>query len=125
MEQDMIDQLTRSLRVPRGKRNAIGRELRTHLEEARRELVSSGWHPDEAVRECVTRLGEPAEIADAFSQLYKPSRRSQIGLALALATGMVLGVYGIGGSLASATTSHHPSPHIQNGHRIHSTSFKR
>jgi hypothetical protein len=100
MERTIVDQLSHAL--PRRRRAAIARELRTHVEDAQRDLQLAGWHPDEAVREAEVRLGDPEEIATAFAQVYRPSRRTRVGLALAVATGMIFGIYGLGGSLASA-----------------------
>ncbi len=109
MSRDIIDQWGRSLRVSRRRRRAITLELRSHLQEAEDELVQAGWQREDAARESLLRLGDPVEIVEGFEQVYRPSRRKQLGLAFALATGMLLGVYGIGGSLASAkpTTNHH------------------
>ncbi|HEY8684938.1 MAG TPA: permease prefix domain 1-containing protein [Chloroflexota bacterium] len=122
MSRDVIDQWSRSLRVPRRRRRAITLELRSHLQEAQEELVRVGWNPEDAARESLHRLGDPAEIVEAFEQVYRPSRRKQLGLAFALATGMLLGVYGIGGSLASAkpTTTHRAMKHtaVTRGHRV-------
>ncbi len=115
MSRDVIDQWSRSLRVSRRRRRAITLELRSHLQEAQQELEQAGWRPEDAARESLLRLGDPSEIVDGFDQVYRPSRRKQLGLAFALATGMLLGVYGIGGSLASAkpTTRHHTAKHAQ------------
>ena len=109
MSRDFIDQWSRSLRVPKRRRRAIALELRSHLLEAQEELILAGWAPEDAARESMLRLGDPGEMIEGFEQVYRPSRRKQLGLAFALATGMLLGVYGIGGSLASAkpTTSQH------------------
>lgn len=109
MSRDTLEQWSRSLRVSRRRQRAIILELRSHLQEAQRELEEAGWGPQDAARESLQRLGDPAEMVEAFEQVYRPSRRKQAGLAIALATGMLLGVYGIGGSLASAkpTTAHH------------------
>jgi len=115
MSRDVIDQWSRSLRVSRRRKRAITLELRSHLQEAQQELEQAGWRPEDAARECLRRLGDPDDIMEGFDQVYRPSRRKQLGLAFALATGMLLGVYGIGGSLASAkpTTSQHPAKHAQ------------
>jgi hypothetical protein len=111
MSRDVIDQWSRSLRVSRRRKRAITLELRSHLQEAQQELEGAGWSPEDAARECLRRLGDPADIIEGFDRVYRPSRRKQLGLAFALATGMLLGVYGIGGSLASAKpTSAHPTP---------------
>jgi hypothetical protein len=113
VSRDFIDQWGRSLRVPKRRRRAIVLELRSHLQEAQDELIEAGWRPEDAARESVLRLGDPVEMVEGFEQVYRPSRRKQLGLAFALATGMLLGVYGIGGSLASAkpTVSHHATKH--------------
>lgn len=113
MSRDVIDQWGRSLRLSRRRRHAITLELRSHLQEAQQDLEQAGWQPEDAARESLHRLGDPSEIVDGFEQVYRPSRRKQLGLAFALATGMLLGVYGIGGSLASAkpTTGHHAAKH--------------
>jgi hypothetical protein len=117
MERNIVDDLMHSLRVPRRRRHTIGRELRTHLEDSRRDLELAGWQPEQAAHESMQRLGDPVEIADGFTRVYRRSRRNRVGLALALATGMILGVWGIGGSLASATSTHEqPAPHVQVRH---------
>jgi hypothetical protein len=100
MERNIVDQLSHAL--PRRRRAAIARELRAHVEDAERDLQLAGWHPDDAAREAEVRLGDPDEIAVAFAQVYRPSRRTRVGLALAVATGMIFGIYGLGGGLASA-----------------------
>jgi hypothetical protein len=100
MERNVVDELSRAL--PRRRRAAIARELRAHVEDAQRDLQLCGWHPDAAAREAQSRLGDVREIAGAFVEVYRPSRRTRVGLALAVATGMILGIYGLGGSLASA-----------------------
>ncbi len=114
MGRDMMDHWVQTLRLPRRRRQDITRELQAHLDESRRDLLLAGWQPEDATRESIERLGDPAEIAEGFQRVYRPSRRNQFGLAVALATAMVLGVYGIGGGLVSANPSrvhHHPVPH--------------
>lgn len=84
------------------------------------ELERTGWSPEEASKESVSRLGDPRDIVSEFDSVYRPKRRNQVGLALALASGMILGVYGIGGTLASATSQHHkvvPRTHITHVNR--------
>jgi hypothetical protein len=119
MGRDAVEQLTGSLKVSRRRRRSIERELRAHLEDSRRELELTGLTSVDAARESLSRLGDPDEIVTQFDTVYRPSRRTQIGLALALASGMVLGVLGIGGSLANATSAahHKPAEHTQVRHR--------
>jgi hypothetical protein len=118
MERNLSDDLVQALRVPPRQRHAIARELEAHLEDSRRDLELAGWNPDDAAQASLCRLGDPGEIADGFAQVYRPSRRTQLVLAMALATGMLLGVWGIGGSLASATsaTHHHVTHHATVNH---------
>jgi hypothetical protein len=115
MERNVLDDLVHALPVARPRRQAIARELHAHLEDARRDLELAGWKPQEAAEASLRRLGDPQEIADGFARVYRPARRSQLALAMALATGMLLGVWGIGGSLASATsaTHHHVTQHAK------------
>jgi hypothetical protein len=100
VERNVVDELSRAL--PRRRRAAIARELRAHVEDAQRDLQLAGWHPAAAAKEAAARLGDAQEIAGAFAEVYRPSRRTRVGLALAVATGMILGIYGLGGNLASA-----------------------
>jgi hypothetical protein len=117
MERNGLDDLIRTLRLPRRRRTAIARELRAHIEDTQRDLQLAGWHPEQAAREAHQRLGDAQEIAAAFAEVYRPSRRTRVGLGLAVATGMLLGIYGLGGNLASATAAHHPgSTQVQVGH---------
>ena len=88
MSRDVIDQWSRSLRVSRRRKRAITLELRSHLQEAQQELEQAGWRPEDAARECLRRLGDPDDIMEGFDQVYRPSRRKQLGLAFALATGV-------------------------------------
>jgi hypothetical protein len=108
----MIDELAHALPVSRRQRQAIERELRAHLEDTRRELQLSGWHPDDALRESLARLGNPEEIVEQFTDVYRPPRRRQLGLALGLSGALFLGAFGAGASFASATSAHHqPASH--------------
>ncbi|MGH2442405.1 MAG: permease prefix domain 1-containing protein [Chloroflexota bacterium] len=109
LDRDIIEKLGSSL--TRRRRTRIARELRSHIAESSRDLRMSGWDPESAAREAESRLGDMGEIASAFSDVYrKPKRRTQLALAISLATGMLLGVYGIGGTFASARVAHHPAP---------------
>lgn len=122
MEADPIDEFSSSLPVSRRRRAAIARELRGHVEETREDLITAGWQPSDALREARRRLGDREEIATAFVEVYRPSRRVQLGLAVTLATGMLAAGYGLGGTLASATAVHHPTAtHVHKlpaGHHI-------
>lgn len=116
MERETIDTLTRRLPVSRRRRDAISRELQSHLEDARRDLELAGWHPEDAHREVVARMGDPAEVFEEFSAVYRPRRRLRLGIAFALAGSMLLGAYGIGGTLASARAAQHPAHHAVQRH---------
>jgi hypothetical protein len=91
--------------VSRRRRKGIERELRSHLEESRAELERAGRSPEEAVSESIARLGNPEEIGQAFNEAYSAGRRPRVGLAVGLASALLLGVYG-GGALAA----HQPQP---------------
>lgn len=114
MERDTIEELCRSLPASRRRRGSIARELRAHLEDTRRELVLDGWQPEDATRESLARLGNPDEIVDAFAHAYRPTRHRQLGLAVGLATALLLGAYGAGATLASPTSAHtsHAAKHV-------------
>jgi hypothetical protein len=107
MERDILNELSHSLRLSRRRRQAITRELQTHLVEARRDLELAGWHPDDAARESVARLGDPDEIATEFVRVDRPPRRKTLGLAFGLAGALLVGAYGASGTLASARSAHH------------------
>jgi hypothetical protein len=55
----------------------------------------------------MARLGDPREIVDGFTEVYRPSRRNRVALAALLATGLLLGAYGASGTLASAHATRH------------------
>ncbi len=118
LERDVLNDLLSALRLSRRRRRAIERELQCHLEDSRRDLMFAGWKPEDARREAANRIGNPVEIAEAFSAVYRPRRHTQIGAAIALATGMLLGAYGVGGSLASATAAHHHAPAQHAAHHV-------
>jgi len=122
MERDEIDEWSRSLPLPGRRRRSIARELRAHLADSRRELELAGWHPEAAARESLRRLGDPAEMAEGFVQVYRRPRRATIGLAFGLATALMLGIYGASGTFASASSAHtHPS----RAHVTHSSHVKQ
>ncbi|MGH2449011.1 MAG: permease prefix domain 1-containing protein [Chloroflexota bacterium] len=108
---DLIGRATRSVPASGRRREAIARELRSHVGEAKRELEQAGWDPAAAEQEGLARLGDPTDIAREFHRVYQPSRRNQIGLAFALAGALVLGMFGLSGPLASATSAHHAPAH--------------
>ncbi len=108
-----IEQWARALRISRRRRRDIAIELQSHLLESQQELERAGWRTEDAERESLLRLGDPTEIVEGFEQVYRTPRKKQFALAVALATGMLLGAYGLGGSLASAKPSvSHSSTHI-------------
>jgi hypothetical protein len=110
MARDAIDQVTRSIRVPSPKRQLIERELRAHLEDSRRDLEMGGMSHEDAVREAVERLGDPTDIAVSFDAVYRPNRRSQLGVAVLLASTMLFGAFSVGSTLAGASSAH-PAKH--------------
>ncbi|GAC1320182.1 MAG: hypothetical protein NVS2B16_03740 [Chloroflexota bacterium] len=100
-----------TLRLPGSRKRAIAREIKSHLDESRRDLLLAGWDWDTAEAESVRRLGDVAEIADGFRRVYRPTRMRTLTLALALAGAGVAGAYGASGGLASATmVRHSPAP---------------
>jgi hypothetical protein len=121
MEVNPIEEMSRSLRLSPRRRQAIERELQAHVDDTLRDLELAGWSPDSARKESLDRLGDPQDIARDFERAYRPRRRNQIGLAVALATGLIMGVYGIGGSLASAKPAQHQtrtSVHTHSAHQV-------
>ncbi len=118
---DGIDELAGRLTGPRRRRKAIMRELHAHIEETRGDLVVAGWSPEDAAREAVSRLGNADEIAAGFSHAYRPSRRTQLGLALGLASTMLAGAFGLGSNLASARAVHHPAVRHHHTAPLHAT----
>lgn len=100
MERDEIQTIAASVPASRRRRRVIERELRSHLEESRADLERDGWSSDRALEESLTRLGNVDEIAAAFGEAYNTTRRPRVGLALGLASALLLGVYG-GGALAA------------------------
>jgi hypothetical protein len=115
MEEDFIAHWSRRLRLSPRRRRAITRELRSHLVESRRELELSGLPPRDAAHESLRRLGDPAEIAEAFTKVHRRSPRQKLGLAFALSASLMLGVYGVSGTFASSPShaQHASHPHLQ------------
>ena len=109
MEQEIFDELERSMTLSKGQRRSILRELRGHVKDAQLDLQLAGTPPNEAVRQSVARLGNPAEIGQEFVEAYKRPRRRHFAVSLALAGALLLGAFGAGASLAS--TPHPNAPH--------------
>lgn len=110
IEREIMEELSRGVRSRR-RRESIARELRSHLDETRRELEAGGMPADEAHLESQARFGDPAQIASEFSRVYRPSRRLQVGLAFGLAGTLILGAFGVSGSLAAANNAHKSPSH--------------
>jgi hypothetical protein len=102
MARDVIDLVTRSIRVSSRSRRTIERELLSHFEESVHDLESMGLSHEHAVRESLSRFGDPSEIATTFDAVHQPNRRSQFGMAVLLASTMLLGAYSLDGTLARA-----------------------
>lgn len=117
---DVVQAIASSLRLSRQRRAAIERELRTHLEDAQRDLELAGLGIEEAAEEAQRRLGDPVEIADGFSRVHRTPRHMRVVLAFGLASALGLGAFGVSGSLASsahpAKAHAAPAPHVSKHH---------
>lgn len=92
--------------LPRGYRGEIERELASHLEESRRDLELSGLSAEEAAKQSLIRFGDPAEIADGFSRVYRPRLSARLAVACGLAASLFVGAYSSGAFASGATTRH-------------------
>jgi len=110
MKDIISETLGKALPTTRRRRSAIERELRTHLEETREELLAAGWKNEDAERESFARFGSPEEVAAGFVHVYRPGHRRRLGLALGLSGALLIGAYGASGTLASARTATHHAP---------------
>lgn len=127
MDQYDVEDWIRNMAVPRRKRRAIARELRGHLEDSQRELTLAGWDPEAAKNESARRLGDPDEITRNFDDVYRRPRHLKVGLAVALATGLLVGAYG-GGAAAFNGSTHTHAVRAQQVHEavpLHRASVKR
>jgi hypothetical protein len=110
----------RPIRLPslHGKRRReIERELASHLEESRRDLVRSGLTPEEAERQSLIRLGDPSEIADGFARVYRPRLSARLAVACGLAASLFVGAYS-SGAIASGASAHHAHTTVRHAHTV-------
>lgn len=112
MRSTALDRAIGSLRLSRRRRRRIAQELYDHVEDVQLELQACGWNAEAAERESLARLGDMNDIVEGFGDAYRPARARQVGLACGLAAALLVGGYGIGGNLASATSVHHTAPAV-------------
>jgi hypothetical protein len=112
MERDAVNRLTDALPIPGRRKRAIARELEAHLEDSRRDLELAGWPAEEAARESLHRLGDLDEIAGALVQVHRRSRRAPVAAVLGLTSALIVGMFSVGGSMASAHPARHVSAHV-------------
>ncbi|HTW67846.1 MAG TPA: hypothetical protein VME17_24700 [Bryobacteraceae bacterium] len=85
--EELIDSIVNSSRIPSGKRRReIQRELRSHIEDFVIAARESGHDQTEIEKLVIAHFGDPGQIANGFSWVYRHERRRLRGLAFTLST---------------------------------------
>jgi hypothetical protein len=85
--EELIDGIVNSSRIPSGKRRQeIQRELRSHIEDFVTAARESGRDQSEIERLVIANFGDPEQIANGFSWVYRHERRRLRALAFTLST---------------------------------------
>lgn len=85
-----LNLLSRFLRLSRGQRDEIRRELRAHLEAALDDATQRGEPRENAILRVLDDFGDAAELAAAFSSLEKRKRWIMRGTAMAACVALVV-----------------------------------
>ncbi|HET6453141.1 MAG TPA: hypothetical protein VFI02_01940 [Armatimonadota bacterium] len=67
---DFLSEVEKKLDLPPGEKAQVIRELKSHYEELKGELVASGMDADLAARETSRRLGDPADVAFRLQAIH-------------------------------------------------------
>jgi hypothetical protein len=81
-------QLSRLLRLSRGQRNEIRRELASHVQEAIDDLIARGVPREQALRQVLDDFGDAAELAARFRNLGRKRRWVMHGTVMAACIGL-------------------------------------
>jgi hypothetical protein len=101
--EELIDSIVNSSRIPTGKRRQeIQRELRSHIEDFVTAARESGRDQSEIERLVIAHFGDPGQIANGFSWVYRHERRRLRALAFTLSTVLLAGSL-LGAILAAQT----------------------
>jgi hypothetical protein len=85
--EELIDSIVNSSRIPSGKRRQeIQRELRSHIEDFVIAARESGCDQSEIEKLVIASFGDPDQIANGFSWVYRHERRRLRALAFILST---------------------------------------
>ena len=85
--EELIDSIVHSSRIPSGKlRQEIQRELRSHIEDFVIAARESGRDQSEVERLVIANFGDPDQIANGFSWVYRHERRRLRAVAFTLST---------------------------------------
>jgi len=85
-----LNLLSRFLRLSRGQRDEIRRELRTHLEAALDDAAQRGEPRENAILRVLNDFGDAAELAAAFTSLEKRKRWIMRGTAMVACVALVI-----------------------------------
>lgn len=86
---DLVNRVVTSSRIPRRRRREIQRELRSHIEELVLTARAAGRHEDEIKQLVLASFGEPEQIAQGFSWVYRHEWRTLRALAFTLSAALL------------------------------------
>ena len=88
--EQLIDRIVNSAQIPSGKRRQeIQRELRAHIEDFVTAARESGRDQSEIERLLIVNFGDPRQIAQGFSWVYRHERRRLRALTFTLSTALL------------------------------------
>lgn len=87
---DFLSEVEKKLDLPPGEKAQVMRELRSHYEEIKAELIASGMDADSAEQEASRRLGDPADVASGIQAVYNQATWKSAFLTALPFLGMVL-----------------------------------
>ena len=101
--EELVDSIVNSSRIPSGKRRQeIQRELRSHIEDFVIAARESGRGQSEIEKLVIANFGDPHQIANGFSWVYRHERRRLRALAFTLSA--VLLASSLFGAILAAQT---------------------
>lgn len=84
---DYLESVSGEIRWPRARRLLLG-ELRSHIEDQRRDFEGSGLNGADALAKAVTEMGDPVAVGRDLNRLHRPHNAWGVVLLVLLLTGV-------------------------------------
>ena len=111
MAEELLNGVSRHLRLKGKAHESVMRELQSHLDESRYDLELSGNPPELAIQETLDRFGDPEEVASMLTDVHRRHLpKAQLVAIVTVALAGLSAWFGTVGTFASgAHRTKHPA----------------